>query len=327
MLNTAQSVWRLSPTIVLAGLLSSMPGSISDANAGDPHPATAFADMSEEQAAAKRYVARVTSLLATRIVPGLRRGILRVAASRPSALTVEVIDDPSPYRVGVKLDAAGSLTVRLSLGYLTMHDAALDAVALSAVMRGPRDLCGYLLYQLQVARENYRRRAQREAPRHAMTFAEFAGLDPMMAQAIYAQDNWRASRERVEVESLGWAIAYLLVRADAKLGRTPQSPITQDGAAATRLAAASGWFPVPPFATALHLAEITQAPTDAWDERALLCRAIRLTDSGVASLRADATWAQRLEQDAVLKSRVADIRSQIATMRHDRGCVPAEVTT
>ncbi|MGH8136235.1 MAG: hypothetical protein ACRER4_07785 [Steroidobacteraceae bacterium] len=281
--------------------------------------------MSEQQAAAERYVAQLKALLAKWIVPGLRRGILRTAASRPPALKVEVTDDAAPYNVGVKIDANGSLTVRLSLGYVTMHDAALDAVGLSAVLGRPRDLRPYLLYQLQRARENYWSRAGGGDPPHAMTFAEYFSLDPDVVQAMYARRDWRGSRARVEVDSLGWAIAYLLIRADVKLGGTPQLSLFQDGRAAANLAAASGWFPVPPFATALHLAEITRGPAAAWDERALLCRTALLIEGGVASLHADATWSERIRQDAVLQGRVAEISSQIAAVRHDGACEPAEV--
>ena len=325
MMRAVRSVMRPWATIALAGFLSAMPESISAEYANGPHDATATAVVSEQQAAADRYVAQLRALLATWIVPGLRRGILRTAGSRPPALTVEVTDDPAPYSVGVKIDADGSLTVRLSLGYMTMHDAALDAVALSAVMRRPRGLREYLFYQLQVARENYRRRAGDEVPRHAMVFAEYVSLDPDEMQPMYARRDWRGSRARVEVESLGWAIAYLLIRADARLGGTPPLSLPQDGRAAANLAASSGWFPVPPFATALQLAEITRGPAAAWDERALLCRTALLIEDGVAGLHADATWHERIGQDAVLQGRVAEISSQIAALRHDGACVSAVV--
>lgn len=326
-MDAARSIRQSCPTLALAGLLSAVPGSMAAADANYPSDLAATADVTEEQAAASRYVAQLRTLLATWIVPGLQRGILLVAASRPPALTVEITDDPSPYNIGAEVNADGAFTVRLSLGYMTMHDAALDAVALSAVLGETRSFRRYLNYQLQVARENYWHRTVGATPRHAMTFAEFVGLDRHLAEAIYARRDWRESRDRVEVESLGWVIAYLLVRADARLGGAPPLPIAQTGTAAARLAAASGWFPVPPFATAIHLAEITRGPADALDERAVTCRAMLLMENGVAGLHADANWRERFGRDAVLQRRVAEIRSQIATLLHDGDCVSAEIMT
>jgi hypothetical protein len=313
--------------LALAGLLGAVPGSMAAANANDPNDVVATAEVPEEQAAAERYVVQLRTLLETSIVPGLRRGILLVAATRPPKLTVEVSDDPSPYNVGAEFNVDGTFTVRLSLGYMTMHDAALDAVALSAVLRNPGSLRRYLIYQLQVARENYWHRAVGATPRHAMTFAEYIGLDRLAVQAIYSRGDWRESRNRVEAESLGWAIAYLLVRADSRLGGALPLASDQPGTATARLAAASGWFPVPPFATALHLAEVTRGPAEALDERALLCRATLLMENGIAGLNADANWRERLERDAVLQGRVTEIRTQIAAVRHDSECVSAEVIT
>lgn len=325
MMHPARSEMRPWPTIALAGILSAAPESISAEPANDPQVAAAPAVESGQKAAAERYIAHLHTLLATWIVPGLRRGILHTAASRPPALKVEVMDDDAPYNVGVKIDAGGSITVRLSLGYLTTHDAALDAVGLSAVLGRPRDLRQYLLYQLQVARANYWYRAEGEDPRHAMTFAEYVRLDPEMVRATFARRDWRGSRARVEVESLGWAIAYLLIRADARLGGTPSFSLSEDSRAAARLAAASGWFPVPPFATALQLADIARGPAAAWDELALLCRTALLLEGGVAGLHEDSTWSERVRHDAALQRRVAEILSQISALRRDGACVSAEV--
>ena len=324
-MDAARNVRQSCPTLALAGLLSSVPGFLVAANASEPLDVPAAANMPEEQEAAERYVAQIKMLLATRIVPGLQRGILRVATSRPPALTVEITDDPSPYNIGAKVDANGALIVRLSLGYVTMHDAALDAVALSSVLREPINFRRYLNYQLKVARENYWHRAVGATPRHAMTFAEFVGLDQLAIQAIYARRDLRESRNLVESESLSWAIAYLLVRADSRLGGASPLPIDQTGMAAARIVAASGGFPVPPFATAMHLAEITRGPAGALDERAVLCRAALLMENGVVGLHTDTDWRERLGRDAFLQDRVAEIRAQIAAIRHDGGCVSPEV--
>jgi hypothetical protein len=280
----------------------------------------AVPDAAEEQAGPEQYVANLRALLENRIVPALRRAIVETAVSRPPSLTVEVTEDPSPYDVGAKLDADGSLKVRLTLGYTTMHDAALDAVMLSAPLHRSLALRPYLIYQLLTARENYAHRARGEPTRHAMTFAEFAGLDPDVIRSVYAKREWRISRDHIEVESLGWIVAYLLVRADPKLGGTLSFPTSPEGAAAARLAAASDWFPVPPFATAFQLADVVRSPERNWDGRALLCRAALFMESGVTAFKVNARWRARLQQDEPLQRRLATIRSDIAEMRRDGGC-------
>jgi hypothetical protein len=289
-----------------------------------PENPASESDAAEEQAAAEHYVANLRTLVERQIVPALRRGIVATAASRPTSLTVEVTEDPSPYNVGARLDSDGSLKVRLSLGYTTMHDAALDAAMLSATLHRSQALRPYLIYQLLTARENYANRARGEPTRHAMTFAEFAALDPEAIRPVYAQREWRAARDHIEVESLGWTVAHLLARADPKLGGTPSFPTSPAGAAAARLAAASGWFPVPPFATAFQLADVMRSPQRSWDARALLCRAALFMESGVATFKTDVRWRERLQQDEPLQGRLAAIRSDIADMRRDGGCTTAE---
>lgn len=318
-MDPAGSVTRPWPTIALAGLLSAAPGS-RVANAHDPHDVSATADLPEEQAAAQRYVDHLRVFLETRIIPGIRRGILSTATSRPPALTVEVTDDPSPYNLGTKVDPNGSLNVRLSIGYVTMHDAALDAVALSGVLQRPQALRRYIMYQLQLARENHGLRVRGARPRHAMTFAEFVGLDPGIARAIFAQPEWQRSRDRVQADSLGWAVAYLLVQADPRLAGSSSLQTARDGVGVARLAAASGWFPVPPVASALGIAAIERSTAAAFDERALLCRAARLMQSGVAVLHTDTPWRSQLKRDVSVQNRVAEIRAQIASMRRDGSC-------
>src|SRR5687767_4272034 len=83
-----------------------------------------------------------------------------VTAVLLSGLTIEVTEDPSPYDIGARIDADGALIARLSIGYLTMHDAALDAVTLSDALQRPRELRPYLMYQLQLAHDNQQRRAR-----------------------------------------------------------------------------------------------------------------------------------------------------------------------
>ena len=87
------------------------------------------------------------------------------------------------------------------------------------------------------------------------------------------------------------------------------------------MAAASGWFPVPPVATALGIAEIERSGT-AFDERALLCRAAQLVEAGVVHVSTNTPEGLGPEHDDVLQKRIAEIRAQIANMRRDGACAP-----
>lgn len=271
-----------------------------------------------EEEAATQYATNLKRLLEERIVPALTHGIVEISSSRPKTLTIDVTDDPSPYNVGANLASDGALRVRLSIGYTTMHDAALDAVALSAVLGSPSALRRYLVYQLRLAHQNYWRRAKGSRPRPARTFAEFVRLDPNVTQRIFAQPEWRAARDRVQVDSLGWVIAHLLVRANPKLAGDLSSSALRNGIGAARLAAASGWFPVPPMATALDVAAIERSPGAPFDEHAVLCRAADLMDAGVAVLRTSTD--SRGHQGDFDAARLAEIREQIAKMRQDGQC-------
>ncbi len=284
------------------------------------------ADATEERAAAARYISNLKTVVANRIVPGLQRAILSRAVIRPRTLTVEVTDDPSPYSVGAHVGSDQSLTVRLSLGYLTMHDAALDAAGVAAALNRPRELREYLAYQLRIAQDNSARRARHEPTERAMPFAEFAGLDPKTIQALFAQRDWRARRDRVQIDSLGWVVAYFLIRVEPRLAGMPQSAGIRDGEGAARLAAASGWFPVPPFATAFELSAIDRWTTTSPNERALLCRAAYLMEAGLAVTHANTQWRSRLKQEASLQSELAEIQEQIRQMRRDGSCASTLVT-
>lgn len=277
------------------------------------------AQASEEEAA-EAYLARLRQTLEMHIVPRLKHGIVDIATSRPSTLTVRVTNSASPYSVGANIEHDGSLIVQLSIGYATMHDAALDAVELAAVLGRPRDLHRYLLYQLQLAHENHMRRGRGLRAQRAMSFAAFIGLDPKITQRIFAQPDWRKSREHVQAESLGWVLSYLLVRADPTLaGLSPGT--ARDGEGAARLAATSGWFPVPPVATALGIAAIERPRAASFDERVVLCRAGRLMEAGVAILERDA------QPTAALRGQLAEIRARIANMQRDGGCAPQGIVT
>lgn len=280
-------------------------------------PGIAFAQADVEQRAtedaATQYVANVRRLMERQVLPALRVGIVKIAIVRPPLLTIEVTEDPSPYRIGARINPDGSLTVRLSIGYLTLHDAALDAVAMSALLQRPQELRRYLTYQLRLARLNHLRRAQAERPERAMTFADFIGLDEREARAIFARPQWRALRESIEADSLGWTVAHLLVRADPRLAGNSSAAAARSGAGAADLAAASGWFPVPPFATALGVAAIERPVSAPFDEQALLCRAARLMETGLLSVHGS-------EHEADWQKRGDEVRSQIARMRRDGRC-------
>lgn len=270
-------------------------------------------DQSAAQDAAAQYVANVRRLLERQVILALRVGIVKIAIVRPPSLTIDVTEDPSPYRIGARVNPDGSLTVRLSIGYLTLHDAALDAVAMSALLRRPQELRGYLNYQLRLARLNHLRRAKAERTERAMTFADFIGLSETDTRAIFARREWRALREGIEAESLGWTVAHLLVRAEPRLAGFTSVEAARSGAGAGRLAAASGWFPAPPFATALGVAAIERPVSASFDERVLLCHAARLMEAGLSSVRGS-------EHAAGWQKRRDEVRAQIARMRRDGRC-------
>lgn len=288
----------------------------ADAGAQPPVPAPP----ATEEEAAERYVSNLRRLLETRVIPDLRRGIVSVAHSKPTSLAVDVTDDPSFYAIGAKRNADGSVSVRLSLGYLAVHDAALDAVALSDVLDRPDDLRRYLVYQLQLAHENQSRRSRGEGTQRAMTFGEFVGLSAKETQAIFARPDWRAARDAVESESLIWVLSHLLARADPGLAGMTSSQAARNGDGAARLVAATGWFPVPPVATALGMAEVERSPALRFKGRVLLCRAARLMAAGVVGFRDSASWQSKLNVDPELKERLDHIETQIAGMRRTGRC-------
>ncbi len=316
-------VWQLTGAaegeVAPAAPLSVRADSSATADIAHVGRSAASTDATEEQAAAESYIANLNALIATRIIPDIRRGVIAAAKTRPPGLTIEVTDEPSPYRIGARVDPNGALRVRLSIGYMTMHDAALDAVALSAALSLPEQLRSYLPYQLARARVNELRQVRGESRQRAMNFAQFAQIDPKLTRALLAQSAFRQQRDRVEVDSLGWVIAYLLVRVDPRLGGA-SSPLMHDGRAAARLAASSGWFPVPPIATALGLAEMSRSTSAQASERKTLCRAANLVEDGVRTLKTNEPWRSRVGHELTLRRQVTDIQSGIARMRHDGHC-------
>ena len=284
------------------------------------HSQSYSAEADGEQVAAEHYMASLRDLFGSQIVPAVRHGILSISASRPPNLTIAMTDDPSPYRIVAAADANGSLTVKLSLGYAVLHDAALDAVVVAEVLGRPNDLQRYLIFQLRMAQINDGLRAKRRPIKKVPTFAQFARIAPETARAIYAEKQSQRKRSQAQVRSLGWVVSYLLTEADPKLAGSLPLPPSRHAEAAGRLAAASGWFPIPPFATALHMAAIDSPRHVPQTLATLLCRAAILMEGGIAGLHTERKWQQRWEQNADLQRGVTEIETQIAAMRRDGGC-------
>lgn len=323
MLRQRRIAWvvGLLQLLVVADGVGASTGSPEFSGAVRERGFTAGDEPTEESVAAERYVANLKALISRSIVPGIRRGVLAISVARPPALFVEVTADPSPYHVGSSTDSNGALHVRLSLGYVTMHDAALDAVALSAALDRPGDLRSYLTYQLVLARANEHRQAIGQPRRRAMDFARFARLDPKTTQALLSRGSIRREREKAEMNSLGWVVAYLLVKLDSRLAGDSAAGLIRDGRGAANLAAASGWFPAPPLATALGLAEVVPSTSAPAGKQSSLCRAANLMEAGVDSLKASEPWRSRLEGEPALQRGVAAIQSDVTQMRHDGDCV------
>ena len=323
-----QNFWTLalSPLLIAGSVRDTLADSSGAFDIDHEQRLAASDDANDEGEAARRFIARLEALIANAIVPGIRRGVLAKSTARPPALRVEVTDDPSPYHVGAHVDSDGTLQVRLSLGYVTMHDAALDAVALSAALERREQLRSYLSYQLALARENERRQAAGNPRYRAMSFAQFARIDGKTAESLYRQDSFQRERAQIEVNSLGWVVAYLLVRVDPRLAGASASTSARDGRAAATLAAASGWFPVPPIATALGLAEVSPAAKSQGADRNELCRTADLLEGGVQVLKVSEPWSSRWGSDAALQRQVTAIESDVARMRDEGNCTPAVAT-
>lgn len=153
-----------------------------------------------------------------------------------------------------------------------------------------------------------------------MDFAQFADIDSNVARSLFAQATIRRRRDQVEVNSPGWVVAYLLVKLDVQLTRLSPSAVICDGRAAAILAAASGWFPVLPVATAAGLAEVEPSTPGRASKQSSLCRAASLMEAGVETLRASAPSRSRLQHGPVLQRQLAAIQSDVARMRHDGNC-------
>lgn len=284
------------------------------------HSQFSSAEADREQAAVEQYMASLRELFGSQIVPAVRYGILSISASRPPNLTIAMTDDPSPFRIGAAADVDGAVTVTFSLGYTMLHDAALDAVVVAEVLRRPNDLQRYLIFQIRMAQINDGLRAKRRPIQKMPTFAQFAHIAPETARAIYAEKQTQRKRSQAQVRSLGWVVSYLLTEADPKLAGSLPLPPSRHAEGAGRLAAASGWFPIPPFATALHVAAIDSPRHVPETLATLLCRAAVLMDGGIAGLHTERKWQQRWEQNTELQRGVTEIETQIAAMRRDGGC-------
>ena len=90
------------------------------------------------------------------------------------------------------------------------------------------------------------------------------------------------------------SVALLLARSDVKLAGLPSG--TPPSTAAARLAAAAGFFPVPPFATAFHLAALVSPSRARRDERALVCLAADAMAAGISAATPNAHAGARSER-------------------------------
>lgn len=274
--------------------------------------------------AAQNYLSNTQRLLENQILPSIKRGILKVSTVHPPALGIVIIDDPSPFHIAAVADKQGAILVRISLGYLAMHDAALDAAGLAGVLHRQEDFRRYLRYQLTLARENEIRTKRGQRRVHTKAFGEFLNLEPDAVQAIYAQPQWRKDRQDIGADSLGWTVAYLLALHDPKLsGDSGDLPTSLSAA---KLADASGMFPAPPFSTAYQLGEVTNPAPAEPSERRLLCRAADLLESGNAVLKASGDWRSRAAADERLRIRIEKLGEDVSHMRRDARCMKRDST-
>ena len=280
---------------------------------------------SESQAsdAARDYLANAQRVLESQVVPKVKQGILALATTRPPSLGVFITEDPSPYHLAVTSDKGGAIVVKISLGYLAMHDAALDAIALSSTLNRSQELRKYLRYQLAIARENEALTKQGRARLRAKTFAEFLNLTQSVLQSIYSQPQWQRERQVVGADSLGWVVSYLLARHDRRL--SGDSVAIPASASAATLAGTAGFFPAPPFSTAYQLEEVTNPGQQSPPDRRLLCRAADFVDAGVLVLTSE-QWQHRAAENEALRIRIQKLRDDVARMRRDARCAKRDST-
>jgi hypothetical protein len=281
---------------------------------------------SEVQAAdaARDFVVNAQRVLELQLMPKMKEGIVRLTTTHPSSLGIFITEDPSPYHLAVTADKRGAINVQISLGYLAMHDAALDAVALSSALNRPQELRKYLRYQLAMARKNEVLTKQGSARLRVKTFAQFMNLKQSVIQAIYSQPQWQRDRQVVGADSLGWVLSYLLVRHDRRL--SGDSVAIPASASAAKLAGAAGFFPAPPFSTAYQLEEVTNPGQQDPPDRQLLCRAADFLDAGVSLLKSEQAWQLRAADNEALRTRIQKLREDVARMQRDARCAKRDST-
>lgn len=260
-----------------------------------------------------KYGKQLEQFLSSEIVPKLSRAIVASAKTRPRSMQVQLVYDASPYRSKAVVRDR-QLLVTLTLGYVLAHDAALDGAGLSAMFNQPDVLERYLSYQISAARENERRRTSNGARERTATYAEFASLPPGVVRSTFSDTQWHAQRRAAQEASLGWVIAYLLVSADPSLAAPHDDPAV----GAARLAAAAGWFPVPPLATALGWAEYSTGAPQTGDAREVWCRAVTPMDQGVETARTTSSSQGTSEPQA--ERQIAFVELQIAKIKQRNRC-------
>lgn len=293
----------------------------------DAHGAEQSAPVdSEAQAAnaARDFVVNAQRVLESQVMPKMKEGIVQLTTTHPSSLGIFITEDPSPYHLAVTADKRGAINVQISLGYLAMHDAALDAIALSSALNRRQELRKYLRYQLAMARKNEALTKQGSARLRVKTFAEFLSLKQSVVQAVYSQPQWQKERQVVGADSLGWVVSYLLVRHDRRL--SGDSVAIPASASAAKLAGVSGFFPAPPFSTAYQLEDITNPGQQDPPDRRLLCRAADFVDAGVLVLRSEQEWQLRAAESEALRTRIQKLRDDVARMRRDARCAKRDST-
>lgn len=294
--------------VLLAGSVCSVwsASAVADAPPHDERSASPAFDVGP-------YGRRLEQFLSSNVLPKLSKAVVASAETRPRGLRIELAYDASPYRSTASVKD-GELLVTLSLGYMLVHDAALDGAGISAVLKQPEIFERYLGYLISASRDRERRRPSDDGARRLATYAEFASLPPAVVSATFSDPQWHAQRRAAQEASLGWVIAHLLVSADPSLVPGHEDP----GTAAARLTAAAGWFPVPPLATALGWAEYRGGALRSGEKPDLWCSAEALMNQGLRTARATSSW--RPDDAPTAESRLAAVESQIARIRQRHRC-------
>lgn len=214
---------------------------------------------------------------------------------------------------------------------MATHDAALDAAGLATRIHRAPLLLPYLQYQIVTARENMRRRSAGEKMRPTATFPLFSKANLAQAQGIANNNAWLRERAIAQRESLGWVSAYLLTSAVPEIAGHDKhgarlSPVQWHARSAARVAAASGWFWVPPLATAIGLVEFGPDRLRPRNSNELFCRAADLLASSIDAISQDPEWREQLAANDSLVARARAAAQSVTTIRSERRCAALDAT-